>query len=178
MASILVPSINPSNMTLLATATPSGANTVDITNIPGSYEHLYLIWRNVFQSLTGQRYELRLNGDTGTNYRSTGVVNANGTLTLYNDTTAKNTIGPSLDSAPIGNTGTTNSLLTNSYGWMFIPNYSTSIRKYVTYSSMSDSRYPITMQGIWDNTNAITSINFARSSTQTVTGTFYLYGVK
>jgi hypothetical protein len=178
----LVPSTTPGQqggMSLLATASASGATTIQFTSIPGAYKNLYLVWNNVFKSTAATWFALRFNGDTGSNYRMTGIHNANGTLTQNNDTSAQTAIGNTQETAPIALTGTTNVFLTNSYGSMLIPEYSnTGIRKYVTYSSISDSRYPHIQQGIWNSTAAITQIDFVRNSTQTITGTMYLYGVK
>ncbi len=167
-------------MTLLATATPSGASSLEFTGIDGSYTNLLLTWKSVFQSANGY-WSLRFNSDTGTNYLFTGLDTQNGTLGSF---ISYNTlIGNSNSTAPIGITGTSDVANTNNYGQMLIYNYAdTTVRKNVEYRavgpSTGTSRFPYLVNAMWNSTSAITSLNFVRDSTQTITGKFYLYGVK
>ena len=168
-------------MTLLATATPSGASSLEFTGINGSYTNLLLTWKSVFQSTTSGYWSLRFNSDTGNNYLFTGLDTQNGNLGSF---ISYNTlIGNSNSTAPIGITGTSDVVNTNNYGQMLIYNYAdTTVRKNVEYravgASTGTSRFTYLVNAMWDNTSAITSLNFLRSSTQTITGKFYLYGVE
>jgi hypothetical protein len=167
-------------MTLLATATPSGASSLEFTGISGSYTNLLLTWKSVYQSASGY-WSVRFNSDSGTNYVFGGLDIQNGTLgNFYSYNTL---LGNSNSTAPIGITGTSDVANTNSYGQMQIYDYSdTTVRKNVEYRAIGPTtgtiRYPYLVNGVWTSTSAITSINFLRSDTQTITGKFYLYGVK
>jgi hypothetical protein len=172
--------VSAGGLTLIATATPSGASSLSFSTISASYTHLFLTWDSVFQSATGY-WNIRLNGDTGTKYLWTAWCNQDGTAIMQKALTTE--FGDARESGPIGETGTTNVFGTNNYGQFTVFNYSnTSVKKRVQWSSQSaitgTQRYPIISNGVFNETSAITSIDFLRSASQTITGTFYLYGVK
>jgi hypothetical protein len=55
-------------MTLIATATPSGATSVSFTSIPTTFKQLILVADSVFQSNGGDSWGVRLNNDSTTKY--------------------------------------------------------------------------------------------------------------
>lgn len=61
----------------IATATPSGTNTVTFSSIPSTYKHLQIRF-NAMVTSAGQTIYMRFNGDTGNNYNKHRLV-GNGT---------------------------------------------------------------------------------------------------
>jgi hypothetical protein len=172
--------LNAGGLTLLATATPSGASSLSFASISGSYTHLTLVWDGVFQSATGY-WNVRLNNDSGTNYLWSALCRQDASLTQEVGYTTE--FGSTRQSGPIGETGTTNVFSTNNYGQFTVFNYaSTSVQKRVQWSSQSavtgTQRYPYLANGAFNSASAVNRIDFIRSAAQTITGTFYLYGVK
>jgi hypothetical protein len=176
-------------MTLISTINASAASSVSFTSIPTSYKHLLLVWDEVFQN-SGLNYywNVRFNNDTGTDYRFRGI--------YYNDAASPpNTNFINADSAtafggnykysPIMPTNSVDDEQMNSYGNMWIYDYSdTTIPKQCNLisSSMSsgDAVYQyVNVHGVYRDSAelAVTQIDFIRSHTQTLTGTFKLYGV-
>jgi hypothetical protein len=79
----------------------------------------------------------------------------------------------------IPSTGTANNQYV-SYGEFWVYRYTESESKLMMSRASGESsatRSRIDIEGVYSGTAAITSIDFIRSSTQTITGTFYLYGV-
>jgi hypothetical protein len=160
-------------LTLIATATPSAATSLAFTSIPGTYKHLQLVWFDVFQSSKGPYWGIRLNNNsTAGQYwqRSTGANTANGTAT---------SVGWTNVFAPVGATTTSGTVyLDQAKGTMDIFRYTESAYKFFRVTATSDLTDPMAqLSGIFLGTAAITSLDFVRSSTQTITGKFYLYGV-
>jgi hypothetical protein len=160
-------------LTLIATATPSAATSLAFTSIPTTYKHLQLVWFDVFQSVTSPWWGIRFNNDsTSGQYfaRQNAVNTQNSTATM---------IGTTNQNAPIGAT-TTSSTVYNSQskGTLDIFLYTESQNKFFRMVSINDPTDGVAeWTGVYLGTAAVTSIDFVRSSTQTITGKFYLYGV-
>ena len=163
-------------MTLIGTATPSAATTISFTSIPGTYKHLHLIWRDVFQSIeaASANFGVRLNNDTTSNRHvsqlSTGGFMLTGSATTFGVSNNKvlmksGTSGTAYDSQLRGS--------------LTIYRYTEAEPKLVEWkcTTLADNDGILFAMGTFLGTAAITQIDFIRSSTQTVTGTFYLYGV-
>ncbi len=170
---------------LISTATPSAATTVSFTSIPTNYKTLLLVWDSVFQSANDKYFTIRLNNDSGNNYHWAGTVLAAGSLgvTSGNATTA---FGSNDQNAPIPRTETSASTLNKTAnGQMFIFNadQTTGVKK-TKWNSMAyatnfaDYGGTIEIEGLYTGTSAISQIDFIRNSTQTITGTIRLYGVR
>ena len=168
-------------LTLIGTATPSGASSLSFTSIPGTYKHLQLMWREVFQSNDGETWSVRLNGDSSSKYDMICV--------RFNNTPLGAT-GSDLGAAQgpaafIPRTPTSASVIyKTSTGVLDIYRYTETGRKqyeYWTqgYSANTDTVSKTIVGGVYGDgsTGAITSIDFVRSDVQTITGNFYLYGV-
>jgi hypothetical protein len=170
-------------MTLIATATPSAATSLAFTSIPGTYKHLKLIFFSVHQSDTTVYWQMRLNNNSGSVYsynyffiKSDQVIKTvkrSGTSFGGGEGGEESVIPRTYNSgSPENVTGR---------GEINIYRYAELEKRIVTYNSVGDvSNSPIFIQahGIYtESGTAITSIDFIRSSTQTITGTFYLYGV-
>jgi hypothetical protein len=169
-------------MTLLATIDASAATTVSFTSISSSYKHLLLIWKNVIQSATG-RFDLRFNNDSGTDYQGNGCFFDGSTVApwqLFNSTVIG---GTNNRRAPISETGTTNTgFAYKGSGSLWVYDY-TNIASEVNWSITSQSTQDdsgtnfFIGAGMYNADAAVDRIDFIRSSTQTVTGQFKLYGV-
>jgi hypothetical protein len=166
-------------MTLIATATPSAATSLAFTSIPGTYKHLLVIWRNVFQSASGVGWSFRLNNSSASVYTDSTVYN-NGSGFELNVNSAANLAGLDVDVIP--STSTSGSVISQtSSGSIQIFRYAELEPRYYTFRSngynSSGTRYRDAM-GIFNSSSAaVSSIDFIRNSTQSITGTFYLYGV-
>ena len=172
--------------TLIATVTASGATSVSFSSIPATFKHIFVVWEQVFQSSATGWWGIRLNNDSGgADYRQHGIyVNSSQNLAiLYNEGTSQ--FGATNLDAPISGTGTSSSNATNSYGTFWVFDYAnTSTRKGVKWETSSKENTngnPVLalVQGVYQDSStlAINQIDFIRSSTQTITGTFKLYGI-
>lgn len=173
-------------MTLIATATASAATTISFTSIPSTYKHLFLVWYGVFQSSDTKGFFVRLNNDSASVYQVNGIA-VSGTTVLNLTEANDNGFGASnvISSGVIADTENSDTVLTKtSKGSMTIYRYTDTGRRFVTWSQTSFRPNIITalwnnMQGIYNPSSgsAVDRIDFIRSSTQTITGTIYLYGV-
>jgi hypothetical protein len=158
-------------MTCIGTATPSGATSLSFASIPGDYKHLKLIYWDVFQSAIGVYWTIRLNDDTATNYHwRRDVGNAGVSATEIGDSNSR---------APVAAT-TTSGTVYNSQakGEFDLYRYTENATKFFRVESVGTIADPaFRAWGVYLGTAAITKIEFIRSSTQTITGNFYLYGV-
>jgi hypothetical protein len=163
-------------LTLIATATPSAATTISFTSIPGTYKHLHLIWRDVFQSIeaASANFGVRLNNDTTSDQHvsqlSTGSIMLTGSATTFGVSNNKVLMKS-------GTSGT--AYASQLRGSFTIYRYTEAEPKLVEWkcTTLADNDGILFAMGTFLGTAAITQIDFIRSSTQTVTGTFYLYGV-
>lgn len=158
-------------MTLLSTTTLTGS-TVTISSISGSYKNLVVVIKGANSTAGGYFLNMRLNGDTGTNY-SWGQSIYNGAAVGYNG--IGNTVMSltELNTVASGVTYVSDVLLT-------IPRYTdTSGNQLVTGGGwIGNVRGGYAFGGIYTNrTAAITSITFNIPTTTFAAGTVYLYGV-
>jgi hypothetical protein len=169
-------------MTLISTATPSAATSLSFTSIPGTYKHLLVLYCGVFQSVTNGYWSVRLNSDTAVGKHEWNSLCWNGSAAdgRSNETTG---FGDTGNHAPIGFTANT-SQPHNAIGEFWVYNYTiTTTPKHVKWIASGSatggtSQHSNTATGRYITTGtAVTQLDFIRSSTQTITGTFYLYGV-
>jgi hypothetical protein len=160
-------------MTLIATATPSAATSLAFTSIPTTYKHLQLVWFDVFQSVTSPWWGIRFNNDS-----TSGRYFARQRAATTSDSTAT-MIGTSNQNAPIGATTTSGTVYNSqSKGTLDIFLYTENQNKFFRMVSINDPSDAVAeWTGVYLGTAAVTSLDFVRSSTQTITGKFYLYGV-
>jgi hypothetical protein len=164
-------------LTLIATATPSAATTISFTSIPSDYKHLMLIWRDTYSSSTTGGHGVRLNNDTAADrhsYRNLGLISSStvardtGTGTLFTSDSTERMI------IPRQNNSSSRSLL--GYGTFTVYRYTESEPKFCEWTGSGDVGSSFG-NGQFEGTAAITRIDFVRSASQTINGTFYLYGV-
>jgi hypothetical protein len=166
-------------LTALGTVTASAGTAISFTSIPTTYKHLVVRWQDVFQSTTAGYLGVRFNSDAGGSaYFNRGLsqtsvyLEAGGSAAWFTDNL----------NAAIGRcqSGTDQ---TKGYGEFVIYDYANTSLKRVgkilaLSNDSSDNPRVFNAWTIYQSTGtAITSIEFVRSTTQTITGTFLLYGV-
>jgi hypothetical protein len=169
-------------MTLIATATPSGATSLGFSSIPTTYKHLLIVFFDVFQSVSNGYWSVRLNNDSGTAKHEWSAQYWTGASATgaSNETTS---FGNNGSTSPVGFTATAAGPQ-NGMGELWIYDYAnTSNNRFVRWiasgtSTGGTSQHIVTATGRYITTgSAITQVDFIRSSTQTITGRFLLYGV-
>jgi hypothetical protein len=166
-------------MTLLSTVTASAATSVSFTSISGSYKHLLLVWERVYSSVNDTAYwTIRFNNNTAGNHSFTGSNNTSVSSGAY----SVDAFGHTETQAPILGNINTEDAIYNCFGAMWIYDYSDAARGTgVEWKSTAVSNAAVqrisNCAGNFALAAAITRIDFIRNSTQTVTGTFRLYGV-
>jgi len=176
-------------MTLISTVNASAASSVSFTSIPTTYKHLLLIWEEVFQnSFLNYYWSVRFNNDSGSDYRFRGIYYndaASPQNTNFISADATTAFGGNYKYSPIMPTDSVDNEQMNSYGSMWIYDYAnTTTPKQCDLISSSQSGGDnvylyVNFQGVYRDSAelAVTQIDFVRSHTQTLTGTFKLYGV-
>lgn len=171
-------------ITTITTTNASAATGVSFTSIPATYKHLMLLWTGVYFSATNTAAYIRFNNDSGTNYRYW--------CTYYN---ASNTGGVGSTSATVGQTQIGGSTTYNSYcpitntataldntsktGMLIIYDYTNTNRRYFRYEHGAEAGDGAAGwgQGYYSGGSAVSQLDVIRNSTQTITGTFTLYGI-
>ena len=164
--------------TLIATASLSGATAIQFASIPTTYTHLYCVFIDC--NSTSSYWNVRFNNDSGNNYNSqaTAAATVSGNSSVgfagVGDQNARLGIIPVTLNA--SSNGTAN-------GSMQIFNYkSTTLKRAGIWQSTGydGSAYFANSGSFCYNSTgtAITQIDFVRGSTQTITGTIQLWGVK
>ncbi len=159
-------------MTLIETITLSGASVTSST-IAGTYKDLRLISRNYKPANNGAALNVRINGDTGSNYSSTQVgaqIYGTDALTetawnwnLQQNSTATSTALGDMLIPDYANTTTRKTAIGNSFGEF--------------ETSPSTTVYFSTYRYAFDSTSAITSLTFLASTGNLTSGTVLIYGV-
>lgn len=172
-------------MTLIATATPSGATVVTFDNIATTYKHLLVTWANIYNDTATNRWYIRLNNvSTGNVYPhyyarfdstpAIGDMNSGNANQIGSGTNGDSNPLPRAD-------GGTNAQKNN--GWLWVYNYASTSAEEKPYAyqgggGVESVRYLITGTGAFRETAAVTRLDFVRTSTGTMTGgVIYLYGV-
>jgi hypothetical protein len=171
-------------LTLIATATPSAATSLSFSSIPTTYKHLVVRFFGVFMDVNNGYWNVRVNGDTGSNYNwhfvrflgaTPDAARANRTATTFG--------GTDNNSGVIPRTAASGTAY-DQHGAGSITFYdyaSTTLRRNIQSSTWGDGAGAalwVNIDGYYASTGtAITSIDFVRSATEAITGTFYLYGV-
>lgn len=178
--------ISSGGMTLISTVNASAATGVSFTSISGSYKHLLLVWEQVRQSAHNTFCTIRFNSNTTAAYSYAGVRYRNDTAYPGQNWEGDQTkFGTDKDFAPIMATDTIDLNEYNGYGRMWIYDYAQSDKGItIDWNSMSqngatnDKQMAIATGHFQPATlAAVTQVDVVRSSTQTITGTFKLYGV-
>jgi hypothetical protein len=162
----------PSSFESIATATPSGTNTVTFSSIPSTYKSLQI--RFIGNNTAANTLNLQFNGDTGTNYAQ-HILEGNGMVV---------TAGGNASGAITGIYIISLSSVTNNFsaGVIDIIDYaSTTKNKTIRVFSGRDlngSGIVNLSSGLWLNTAAVSSITLYVPSNYATGTTFALYGIK
>jgi hypothetical protein len=171
-------------MTLLSTIDASAATTVSFTSISGSYKHLLLTWNDAGSDSSNTYWGIRVNNDSNSNrhqYRGWTAVEFSSVGQINNRSTMW---GGSASDAPIGaveSSGGTSSY--NGFGGLWLYNYADTANQKFGYwhaftGNANSGNFSANFANVlYNQTSAITRLDFIRSSTQTITGKFRLYGV-
>lgn len=174
-------------LTVLGTATPSGATSVSFSSIPTTYKHLVVRWFGVYMSANTGFFAVRVNSNSGAVYSSLQT-RTEGNAFDWTWTTGGTYYGKNDASCSIIPRVTDNNSAypKQGYGELTIYDYASTALSLRHMQSLSYGYYvsadvPIVVQTVGGYTasgTAITSIQFERQSgSETITGTFYLYGV-
>lgn len=156
----------------IATLNGTGSSeTVTFSSIPATYTDLVLIVNPVFAS-NSSNINMRINGDTGSNYSDTSLY-GNGASVFSGRDTNSNFIY-------ISGTGTGVTTATRDNGIIQFMKYAnTATYKTVLHRYNQPGQIVIAQVGLWRNTAAITSISLIASVGNFDSGTtFTLYGIK
>jgi hypothetical protein len=160
-------------MTLISTTTISNNATVSLTSIPATYNNLFVVIRNYKPATAFVGLQIRFNSDATSNrhkavtdddgnYGSSLSFNAtSAALSAFNDTTA----ATGLITVNVSD-------YTNATS-MKIGNFKT-----ITNSDVSGEFYYRSGSAVYNQTGAITSLDFFSASGNLTSGTILLYGVK
>jgi hypothetical protein len=157
-------------LTLLSTTSLTGSS-VTISDISQSYKNLRLIIKNVYATSIGD-INIRLNGDTGSNYNSSAVRNKGTTLS------GGNAVSGTLFTASSVST-LNNTAIQKTFAVCFLPRYTDTDQQEFTTTSLSYwDNLPtyFAQNGTYDKSAAITSITIIQESGNFSGGTAYLYG--
>jgi hypothetical protein len=181
--------ITPPNfqgMTLLATATPSAAASLSFTGIPGDYRDLLVVWRGVFTSTPGAGgWNIRFNNDSATNYGYSSHAIRNGTSVVESPSSTVSQLGSTSETrCSVIPQGAADASIPGraSAGHLKVYRYAQLEPRLMESTSSqqntNDGPGKSFVSGVYNSSSSpITSIDFIRTGSQTITGTFYLYGV-
>jgi hypothetical protein len=156
----------------IATATPSATNTITFSSISSTYKSLQI--RFIGNNTAANTLNLRLNGDTGTNYTQ-HIFEGNGSIVG----SSGNAAGAITGIYVIGLSSVTNNF---SAGIIDIIDYASTTKnktvRIVSGRDLNGSGIINISSGLWLNTAAVTSITLYVPSNYATETTFALYGIK
>ena len=158
------------SMTLISTTTISNNATVTLSSIPGTYNHLQVIVRDYRPATDTAALQCRINGDSNTRY-ITSTTNTNSNASYGNSA-----LSITLDS---DNGASDSSVIFNLFDYANTDTFKLSTvfsvvnNPTTTTNAAYQYRY-----GIYNQTGAITSLEFLAETGNMTSGTIYLYGVK
>jgi hypothetical protein len=168
-------------MTLISTINASAATSVSFASIPTTYKHLLLVWKKCQSSSVSSRWDVRLNSDTDVDYVLRALTYNGSAVTAAS--TTNTLIGGAATYSPILETAYSSSLwdyACNGYMWLYdytATSYGVSFSYESEASTEGSSLRYVKAMGTYNNSAAVTEIDFIRNSSQTITGQFLLYGV-
>jgi hypothetical protein len=157
-------------ITLIQESVASANTAIDFNSISGSYKQLLLVWTGIQHSTTGSGFAIRLNSDSGSNYKNLSTsqtadntpesrINSNDSIIAANSTSV----------SPLGFSADAAGLVNNATGSLLIDNYasSTKLKFYSggwSFWNGSAIKQAVFFNGIYDSQTAITSINIFRTA--------------
>ena len=162
-------------MTLLSTTSLTGSS-VTISSISQAYKNLYVVVLNARNSVNNQKFNLRINGDTGANYFTQSIQ-------VYRADAVDAVRDAASTSIFLQYFGSSTTWYAPANGVINIPRYSEAELHTVNtnFRATSDTslteNYMFYQQGALNSTSAITSLTFLSASGTFDAGTVYVYGV-
>jgi len=176
-------------MTLISEQTASGLSSLSFTSL-GSYKQLLLVWFGISHNVTGSTFAIRFNNSSGNNYYHGGMTASSaGTMTAFSNTATSLYASQSGQSAyPFGQDAYSAYAPYGLSGSLLIDNYTSSTKNkfyqgHWYYNNENQTyRYIADIQGSWNDTAAITSIDIVRLTgsatfSNTANSQIRLYGV-
>jgi len=174
---------------LISSTTVSAATAVSFTNIPTQYKDLIVRWYDVRQSVMNTHLYIRVNDDSSTVYHQRFWRFGNTAVAYSTAGTPKDGFGSGYDDygiVPSSDTTAAPSSALLAHGYLRIARYAETGEREM--ESQSTAYRPVTAPAYYGyvfgncvykptSASAITKVEFLRSSTQTINGKFYLYGV-
>jgi hypothetical protein len=158
------------------TVDAGGTTAIDFTNIPQNYKDLCLKF-SLRAGENSTQSRITFNNDNSTsNYSQRRLYGYGSTVTSDNSTNLGYL-------SPIGSTTSTQTANTFANSEMYIPNYTASLSKSVSFDAVVETNDVTTFvtftAGLWSQTSAITSIRIVPASTSFVQySTATLYGIR
>ena len=157
-------------MTLISTTTLSGASTT-VSSIPATYNNLVVIVRNYLPTDDTRGLNIRINGDSGARYAELSAFGISTTQTFGN--------------TGISTGSQTDNAVTNNFAQIILPDYTNTttwknfqVNAINTDSTTTTSFRASVIFGYYNQTGAISSLQFLASSGNMTSGSVLLYGVK
>lgn len=159
-------------MTLISTITASNSATISFTSIPQTYKELKVYVKNFKPATDAATLQMRFNSDAGANRHSGQNLSASATTAQTFDAT--------LVDISIGNDNSVaNGFMyvnvfdyTNTVTWKFALSQAITVDETTTTSYKYRNRF-----SVYNQTTAITSLDFFANSGNITSGDFLLYGV-
>jgi hypothetical protein len=157
-------------MTLIQTLTLSGASATS-SSIAGTYKHLFVVVKGATGS-TNTDFYLRMNSDSGANYFR-NVVTTSGTTTISGSVTSAQT------ELKLNDIGTATGASQRVRGNFWVVRYTDTDETFVTaqFLGYEGSQKATVINGVYDNSAAITTITLGVLAGTLSAGTAYIYGV-
>ena len=157
-------------MTLVQTLTLSGASATS-SSIAGTFKHLFVVVKGATAS-TNTDFYLRMNSDSGANYFR-NVVTTSGTSTISGSVTSAQT------ELRLNDIGTATGASQRVRGNFWVVRYTDTDETFVTaqFLGYEGSQKATVINGVYDNSAAITTITLGVLSGTLSAGTAYIYGV-
>jgi hypothetical protein len=170
--------VSGGGMTLIQTITPSGATSVSFTSIPTTYKQLYVLFRNITCSTSGETITVRLNNSSAAKYQMFSIEKFTSSIgaNVYEDSTQVDRV--------INNTGTnpaTNSRTQSGYFSVLDADQVSNHALEFWSGGVNHSGVAVGTagRGLFYPTTAaaINRIDFLATAPNDISGTFQLYGV-
>jgi hypothetical protein len=156
-------------MTLISTTTLTGAS-VTLSSIPQTFKALKIYVRNFKPANDGEVLDMRMNGDSGANRHKDGIVSS--TTSAFN--TTRFYLGAAQDnSVATGLTEIDIPDYTNTATWKWMRAAVLNVDSTTTANPSFNATF-----GLYNQTTAITSLEFFPNGGNFTSGTILLYGVK
>jgi hypothetical protein len=152
----------------------SAATSTTFSSIPQTYTDLVIRYSARGANLS---FQIRLNGDTATNYSNTGISGSGSTAASFRDASQTSTFSYYTQNL---NTYTASVF---SDGEFYLPSYTASQNKAFNTTGVTENNasnaFIASNAHLWRNTAAVTSITFTSNAGNIDIGSsFYLYGIK